>query len=600
MPEGAAPAVEDTTVANVLDADGKLVGSYDSIDKAIKEAADGATVQVIKNTTTQGINLSKNLTIEGVDITTKEQDAEGNVVETTVKPQLTFEKQGIALWSKSLTFKNMQVVLEGIGTTPYTAEWKWMTVCASQDSTLTLDNTDMTLDGTGTASNVHAIYFTGNDKLNVQNGSNLTIQNYKQDALEWNGGDGGYNVNITDGSTYTSDHNRSGFTGTFYVTVDDSTVKVINSTGNGSNGSHFDIKNGSDVEFSNNGSHGLSAGNLNIEDSTVTASNNGLTGITFTGKGSITDSTVTVTGTKGLTNSHRYGYNAGLRLGSSSATLDIKNSTVTVADNYTSGILCRKGSKLTIDDASTVTVTGNKATQENDETKDDLAQSGGGLVVRGNASAKLGAKTTINNNHATVAGDDIFVEEGGKLTFSVANAGVGDKLTDCDHKIDGWYLDANGSRWNFDADAKSAQNFLKSLEALPEGTTLETNPDGTYTLTAGPAGFALKAAHAQLPVEPEPAPDPEEPEIPETPETPKTPDQPDAPVEEATPETPAQTPVAPETPAAPAVADAAPETAAAALPKTGVNWAAALAMALSGLALTVAGAFTHLFAKNRH
>lgn len=77
---------------------------------------------------------------------------------------------------------------------------------------------------------------------------------------------------------------------------------------------------------------GLSAGNLNIEDSTVTASNNGLTGITFTGKGSITDSTVTVTGTKGLTNSHRYGYNAGLRLGSSSATLDIKNSTVTVAD----------------------------------------------------------------------------------------------------------------------------------------------------------------------------------------------------------------------------------------------------------------------------
>ena len=41
----------------------------------------------------------------------------------------------------------------------------------------------MTLDGTGTASNVHAIYFTGNDKLNVQNGSSLTIQNYKQDAL---------------------------------------------------------------------------------------------------------------------------------------------------------------------------------------------------------------------------------------------------------------------------------------------------------------------------------------------------------------------------------------------------------------------------------
>ena len=38
----------------------------------------------------------------------------------------------------------------------------------------------------------------------------------------------------------------------------------------------------------------------------------------------------------------------------------------------------------------------------------------------------------------------------------------------------------------------------------------------------------------------------------------------------------------------------------AALPKTGVNWMAALAMALSGMALTVAGAFTSLFAKSKH
>ena len=65
-------------------------------------------------------------------------------------------------------------------------------------------------------------------------------------------------------------------------------------------------------------------------------------------------------------------------------------------------------------------------------------------------------------------------------------------------------------------------------------------------------------------------------------------------MEEVTPETPTETPVKPETPAAPAVA----EITAAALPKTGVNWVAALAMALSGLTLTVAGAFTRLFAKN--
>lgn len=60
------------------------------------------------------------------------------------------------------------------------------------------------------------------------------IRNYPQDALEWDGGDGGYNVNITD-SKFISDKNRSGFTGTFYATIKHSDVQVINSRGNGSN-----------------------------------------------------------------------------------------------------------------------------------------------------------------------------------------------------------------------------------------------------------------------------------------------------------------------------------------------------------------------------
>lgn len=50
----------------------------------------------------------------------------------------------------------------------------------------------------------------------------------------------------------------------------------------------------------------------------------------------------------------------------------------------------------------------------------------------------------------------------------------------------------------------------------------------------------------------------------------------------------------------PPVQDATPDSTVAALPKTGVNWFTALAMALSGMALTVAGAFTSLFAKSKH
>ena len=87
--------------------------------------------------------------------------------------------------------------MKGIGSTPNTAEWGWMTICASKDASLTLDHATMEMDGTD-AGNAHAIYFCANNKLNLKNGACLTIQNYKQDALEWDGGDGGYNVNITD------------------------------------------------------------------------------------------------------------------------------------------------------------------------------------------------------------------------------------------------------------------------------------------------------------------------------------------------------------------------------------------------------------------
>lgn len=89
------------------------------------------------------------------------------------------------------------------------------------------------------------------------------------------------------------------------------------------------------------------------------------------------------------------------------------------------------------------------------------------------------------------------------------------------------------------------------------------------------------------------------PETPETPDTPVSPEGPTTPpVQDATPDD-AETPVTPENPANPPVQDATPDTVAA-LPKTGVNWTAALAMALSGMALTVAGAFTSLFAKSKH
>lgn len=91
---------------------------------------------------------------------------------------------------------------------------------------------------------------------------------------------------------------------------------------------------------------------------------------------------------------------------------------------------------------------------------------------------------------------------------------------------------------------------------------------------------------------------------PDTPDTPVTPEDPtNPPVQDATPDAPAETPVTPENPANPPVQDAAPDAPASTvstLPKTGVNWIAALAMGFSGLTLMAAGAFTSLFRKSKH
>ena len=102
---------------------------YATLDEAIEKAADRDTIVLLANCTTAGMNLSKNLTIDGGES----------------KYTVTFNDEGIALWGKSLMFKNCKVVMEGIHSTPY-EEWNWMTICASKDASLTLDNADMIMD----------------------------------------------------------------------------------------------------------------------------------------------------------------------------------------------------------------------------------------------------------------------------------------------------------------------------------------------------------------------------------------------------------------------------------------------------------------------
>ena len=399
---------------------------FTSFDEALKYAVDNKieTITLLLDAEAKGINISQNITVEGNNHT------------------LSFNEKGIALFGSTLTFNNTTIEIKGVGSTPY-GEWNWQTISASKNANLILNNSKMTLDGKGTNSNVHAIYFGSNNKLNLTN-STLTIKNYNQDALEWDGGNGGYNVNLTN-STYISDHNRSGFTGTFYATFDNSTVKVLNSAGNGSNGTYYAIKNNSNVTFENNGTWGISAWRIDMTDnSTLTANNNGYSGV-WTRVLNV-DSTcklyVTENGKKATTT----GTNAGIIFfgnGKYSSTIE-KGAEVIIKNNAGSGIFTKqKVCNLTI-------------------LSGEITNNGTGLVNANNLGADLGGgiynigtmiigeDVNIYNNHASLAADDIYNAEGATITFEETKEDW--VLDDCNDKINAWYDDSDNNRWNAHTD----------------------------------------------------------------------------------------------------------------------------------------------------
>lgn len=439
--------------------------SYATLDEAIAAAKSGDTIVLVANATTQGISMKGDLTINGA----------GNTI--------TFEKDGIAIFGHALTFKDAIVSMMGIGSTPY-AEWKWMAICASKDGSLTLDNTAMSLDGTGTASKTHAIYFTSNNKLNVTNGSTLVVSNYPQDALEWDGGDGGYNLNVTGGSKVVLDHNRSGIAGTFFVKVDASELTVINNRGNGSNGSHFDIANGSEVSFKDNGSHGLSAGKLFVKGSTVTCTGNGMYGITV-GNSLNVDGTSTLKANGNKTKASassggglRITKNARENFIAKGAVVEISNNGGNGLENY-ADLLIEEGVDLSI--------------LQNYE-----KGNGGGIYNGATGSLALPSGAKIYNNTAAKAGDDIFslgkivVPATGKWILDQNHDGVGD------HFITGWFEDGLGSdnpqRWQAHAEDEDA-NYIIGIEegnfeiplALKAAHGIEVDP-GEGDEPAGPDG----------------------------------------------------------------------------------------------------------------
>ncbi|WP_144743697.1 right-handed parallel beta-helix repeat-containing protein [Enorma burkinafasonensis] len=316
----------------------------------------------------------------------------------------------------------------------------------------------------------------------VIDGTTLTVMNYPStgSAIRWNGttGDTGYGIDIVNESIVELSACYSGFTGTNDIAIDNSTVKVFNNRGNGSNGSNFDITSGSTVEFYGNGSHGLSAGYLNVDASNVSSHDNGYIGIAVISDMTITNrSVVTVAGNC----KDSLGYAAVRLYEEGERTID-GTSELTIKDNFNTGLYIRKGS-LNVSDGATFVITGNTVTN------DLLDGYGGGLYIgygeNYNPTVSLPDDAVICNNHATVAGDDIYISKGidagPALTFFPVGSGwVLDGTPDCTDPITGWYDDSEGARWA----AHSAD--YSGIHVV------EQEVNGTVTLNGL---HALKAAH---------------------------------------------------------------------------------------------------------
>lgn len=341
-----------------------------------------------------------------------------------------------------------------------------------------------------------------------------------------------------------------------------------------------------------------SRGAVEIVNGTITGGTESGVKITGAEGSEILLKDLTITGNRNDTS----GYGGGVSMGGKHGET-VENASLTIKDSVISGntstaqggggiYLSRPEQSETAPDT---TICGNTI-QKNS------GKNGGGIYADNGVTVRLAGY--LLNNHAGTAGADLYLtagstEDKNRNVLVLRRVSKDDDwtLVDCGHTIDGWYIDGDedgNNRWNadatVDADGNEIPKFIMNLDTLLDGSdyTILQDENGDYIITVGGKALALKAAHAVIP--PEPTPDPEPtpgpnptPDPEPTPITPETPESPEVP------EAPGETPVTPISTPTQTVAPSGTH-----LPQTGTSLFAALAMALSGIALTAAGAWASL------
>jgi len=213
--------IKANMAAEVLDAQGKTVGAYDTLADALNAVKDGETIKLLKdaNLSNAEYYINKSVTING----------SGKKISCTVKT--------------------------GETTRAFVVE---------ENGSLTLDGVVLDIQGTKNPDTAEKNDGTG---IDVQFGGKLVLKN--QAVLKLHDLERGTISSKPDGSPE--------IPGQFVI--DNSTFNSTNIDGNISNGGDWTVTNGSTVNINNCGSYGLSVDSLTTEQSTVNISGTGYSAI---------------------------------------------------------------------------------------------------------------------------------------------------------------------------------------------------------------------------------------------------------------------------------------------------------------------------------
>lgn len=419
--------------------------TYDTLDAAIEAVQGDEVIEVGEDCTLTVGTIEKAVVINGNGhtISIPEQDTDNHALK--INASLTFNKANVVFTNEN-------------------AEW---TVTMSGNGVLTLD------EGSTCIIEKHGIYADNYATINVKGGSKLTVQNTSYTALM---ADAGFaDLNIEEGSTvvvdraYRGDEVPNGINN-FKINVVNSTLNVTNCENQGlvrceltldksnaeisgndmgitgyADTNVLTMKNGATLLIKDNAHSGIfmHGGNVDVQDGTA---------LTITGTGnSVSKEVVEGYYVGALAIRTADPANANVRFAD--------NATVNLVDNAVSAI--RNCGMIEIGADTVITNNGSKT------------QYGGGIRNYGEITVSAGAQ--LYNNHALMAGDDIYNGTyqyktytcDGKITF--APVGDGWMLDDCkekyqkEHPIVGWYHDGKEKRWN--GDGKTLSITLMSMKS---------------------------------------------------------------------------------------------------------------------------------------